>query len=199
MNVGKLIGLMTSASSVGAIGKNTGVSNDQVSQVLTQVLPLLLNGASKQATNKNTAASFAQALAQHSKSNTSDIASFLGGVDTADGAKIIQHLLGGDAKTTTASIAKAAGVTQNQANDIMSNVAPLLMGVLGQQSTKHQASAVTGVASANTDIMSALMSGMNQNDLTNILSSLAGAQAPAKKKSGIDAGDVVNILGKILK
>ncbi len=181
MDASKLAQLLLSAGSTGAISKNTGVSADQVSSVISEVLPQLLSGASKQATDKSTAAGFLKALESHSSADTKDLSKFLGGVDLEDGAKIISHLLGGNAQSTVKSVAKSVGVSEANASQIMSSVAPLLLSVMGQQNKKH--------GTDGSDLLKSLMSGA--------LGSLTGSQSGSK--SGIDAGDVINLIGKFVK
>ena len=178
MDVSTLMKLALSAASTQAISKNTTASSDQVSQVISAVLPTLLRGASAQATNQKTAESFAKAAAVHSTANTQDLSKFLGAVDTADGAKIVQHLLGGNTATTTKAAAKTTGASEADVAKIMATVAPLMMSVIGQQNAKH--------SDGSSALIQALMSG-----------ALGAAQQ--SKKSGIDAADVIGLLGKIIK
>lgn len=186
MDANTLVKLMLSQGSTQALGKNTNTSAKAVTDVLSSVLPQLLNGASQQATNKNTAAGFLAAMEQHGQKDTKDLAGFLSQVDAKDGAKIIQHLLGSSTEATVKNAAKAAGVKADDAMKIMSNAAPLLMSVLGQQNKKQQNKATTG----GSELITSLMSGMISN-------SLSGAKS--SKSNGIDASDVLNLVGKMMK
>ncbi len=191
MDVNTLMKLMMSQNSTQALSQNTQTSQQDVSNVLAAVLPQLLNGASQQATNQATAASFLGALQQHGQADTRDLGAFLGNVDAADGAKIIQHLLGAQTQQTTQTVAQQTGVSQKQVSSIMSNAAPLLMSVLGQQNAKQQNKAQTG----GSELIEALMKGA-------INAAISGAVSGAKqstKKSGISAGDVIGLVGKLLK
>ncbi|MBQ8632565.1 MAG: DUF937 domain-containing protein, partial [Lachnospiraceae bacterium] len=91
MDLSKIAGSLLSSDSLKGLSNLTGASSSDVTSVLTSALPSLLSGATEQAKNESTAASFAGALAQHAKDDTSDLTSFLGNVDLADGAKIIGH------------------------------------------------------------------------------------------------------------
>lgn len=171
MDVSTLIKLVMSASNTGAISQSTGLSANQVSSVLSNVLPALLNGASAQATNTNTAAGFLQAITSHGQKDTTNLTSFLGGVDLADGAKIVQHLLGGNTISTAAAAAKAAGISEKDVLKILALVAPLLLAVIGQQKKKH--------ANDSSALIQALMTGV------------AG--------KGLDAGSIMNLVGAMMK
>lgn len=133
MDLQKLTSTLLSADTLSGLSNLTGSSNSDITNVLTEALPALLNGAKAQADDESTTEGFANALAQHAKDDTNDLAGFLGNVDLADGAKIVSHLLGSDKSDITSAVAKKAGVSSDTTNQIMSAVGPLLMSLLGQQ------------------------------------------------------------------
>lgn len=137
MDITTLMKLLMSSNSTSALSQNTGLSSKQVSTVLQLLLPMLLKGASKQASGSDTADSFDRALSLHGEKDTKDFTSFLGGIDKADSAKILQHLLGAKTEASTESIAKESGVPAADVKKIMIMVAPLLLAILGQQKKKH--------------------------------------------------------------
>ena len=186
MDTTTLLKLMLSGASTGAVGKKTGLSANQVSGVISSVLPQLLSGAGAQASNKETSASFLNALDSHGKKDTYDLESFFGNVDTKDGEKILGHLLGANTGSAAKAAAESAGVTEKEASQVMANVAPLLMSVLGQQKAKHS-------ATGGSELLKAVMS--------NSFGSLLGAskKPSASVLGGIDANDVIGILGKLMK
>ena len=92
MDFSSILNTIMGSDSVSSLSNLTGTSEKDVSGVLSSVLPLFMNGAQGQATNAETAQSFANALASHGKDDFSDLSSFLGNVDMDDGAKIVEHL-----------------------------------------------------------------------------------------------------------
>ncbi len=173
MDVNTLMKLMLSSNSTSALSKKSGASADQVTNILNSIMPMLLNGASAQATNQETAAGFASALDAHGAKDTSDLGKFLGGVDMADGAKIFQHLLGANSAASIQNAAKASGSSVKDVENIMAMVSPLLMSVLGQQKKKH--------GNASGGLMAALLGGA-------VNSAIGG-----------NASGVLNIIGKLIK
>ena len=156
----------------------------------------------------STASSFAKALASHAQDDTSNLTSFYNNVDLNDGAKIIQHLFGNQTNSVTKSVAAQAGVTQKQAVSVLSAAAPLLLSLLGQQTTAQTKTATTQKAKTaqTTNLMSSLLSNVDVGSLIgNMLSSGASTKKTATKKSGVDlsdgldVGDVVGLLGNLLK
>ncbi len=145
MDINSLLGTMLGAESLTGISQATGASQQEVGSVLSAALPSLLNGVSQQADNAETAAGFDIALADHAKADTSSVASFMNGVDLADGAKILGHLFGGNTQAQTQQIAQQTGVSAAQTGNIMSAAAPLLMSLLGQQTASDSSGAATNM------------------------------------------------------
>ena len=180
MDLQALMSTMLSEESIQNLGAKAEASPDEVRGVLGSALPLLLNGANAQATNQDTASGFLGALQQHAQDDASNVGSFLGGVDMADGAKIIGHLFGGNTGAQTQAVAQQAGVSQAKTGNILAAVAPLLLTLLGQQ-------AASGSNSANNNALgigSLMGSLLGSGDMTSMLGSMlgmGGAAAPAQQ------------------
>lgn len=144
MDFKKLAGTLLSSDSINGLSNATGASAKDVTSVLTNALPTLLNGAKDQANDKDTTEGFVNALSQHAQVDTKDLGKFLGNVDMADGGKIIAHLLGAGKNDTLSTIANQSGVSQNKTNDILSALAPLLMSLLGQQTQAEESNSPIG-------------------------------------------------------
>ena len=170
MDLNALMSTMLSEESIENLGVRAEASPDQVRGVLGSALPLLLNGANAQATKQDTASGFLGALQQHAQDDASNVGSFLGGVDLADGAKIIGHLFGANTATQTQAVAQQAGVSQQQTGNILSAAAPLLLTLLGQQAASSSNSANNNALGIGSLMGSLLGSG----DMTSLLGSLLG-------------------------
>ncbi len=176
MDLNELMSTMLSEESIEGLGAKAESSPEEVRGVLSSALPLLLNGASAQANNQETAGGFVNALQQHSQDDASNVSSFLGNVDLGDGAKIIAHLLGANTANQTQAVAQQAGVSQQQTGNILSAAAPLLLTLLGQQAASGNNSASNNSAGIGSLMGSLLGSG----DMTSLLGSLlGGGAAPA--------------------
>ena len=144
MDTSAILSTLLGASSIQGISQAANTSSDTVKSVLSAAVPQLLQGVTQQATNSSTAESITQALTEHAKEDTSNVASFLKGVDLSDGAKIITHLLGNNA---VSSIAKEAGTNTNTTKSILSAAAPLFMSLLGKQTSGTSSSALGSLVS----------------------------------------------------
>ena len=205
MDLSKIAGSLLSNDSLKGLSNLTGADNKDITNVLTSALPSLLSGATEQAKDKKTSEGFAAALAQHAKDDTSDLTSFLGNVDLADGAKIIGHLLGSGKEETVKKAAKASGVSEKKTGDILSAVGPMLLSLLGQQAEDDDdketgASGLVGALLDNVDVGS-LLSGLISTDTSSSSTSTSGKKKPAsskKKPASSKKSDASGIIGGIL-
>ena len=177
MDLNALMSAMLSEESIDGLALKGDSSPEEVRSVLGSALPLLLSGASAQATNQDTASGFLGALQQHSQDDASNVSSFLGNVDLTDGAKIIAHLLGASTGAQTQAVAQQAGVSQQQTGNILAAAAPLLLTLLGQQATSG-----SNAGSATSAGIGGLMGSlMGSGDMTSLLGSLLGGGAAAQQ------------------
>lgn len=145
MDFNSILNTIMSSDSVSQLSSLTGTSENDVSSVLSSALPQLLSGAQGQATNANTAQSFANALASHGQNDPEDLSAFFNGVDLDDGQKIVNHLLGSDNAVATAeTLSQQSGVASSNISGILSAAAPLLMSLLGKQAEKESSNSSSG-------------------------------------------------------
>ena len=175
MDVTSLLTGLASASNIKNIGKAADASPDDVKNVLAQAVPALLQGAAAQ-TKGDSAAGFEQALSDHAKDKGKTL-------NLEDGAKIISHLLGSKASSTTGAIAKAAGVTKASATSILAAAAPLFMSLLGQQTSGTSGNALGS-------LLGGLTSNVNVGSLLgNLLGGASSASSAGKKDDKKDKKD----------
>lgn len=188
-NLNSLAKILLSSDAISGISKQTNVSSADVTSILSTALPALLNGANKQASQKSTAESFLEALQNHGANDTSNISSFLKNVDAKDGAKIIEHLLGGKTKDVAKDVAKTSstGVKSADVVKVLAVAAPLIMSLIGKQANKKK----------DGDALTSIASMLGSDEVKSLATSLLGAKT--NKNSNIDLADVLNIAGKLFK
>lgn len=138
LDLSSIASTLLGSNSLEGIVSQTGASKKDVSAVLNEALPLLLQGVGKQSTGKDTLASFASALEKHAGNSTSSLSSFFKNVDINDGAKIVSHLLGGDTSSIAKEISKKVNIDEKTVKQILSVAAPLLMSLLGKKVTENK-------------------------------------------------------------
>lgn len=205
MDMNSLISTLMSSDSLDGISQVTHTSSEDTRSVLSAALPLLLSGAQAQSQNANTAASFGNALFSHGQQNTSNVSSFLQGVDLIDGGKIIGHLLGLNNNNALSMISQQTGVNNQNTGNILAAAAPLLMSLLGQQSSQSSSG-----AAGLTSLLGGLLGGSSGSGnstagaLGGVLLNLLGSQTQTtstgkkkKKKTG-QSGQTADLLGSFL-
>lgn len=140
MELSTVMTTLLSSDSLKNLSKKTGASQKEVKAVLTDALPLLLQGADKQAKGDATREGFNKALLAHAEDDVSDISAFMGKVDMADGAKILAHLLGAEKESTAKKISEKSSLSTESTTEILTAAAPLLMSLLGQETKKSSKS-----------------------------------------------------------
>lgn len=188
------IASLLSGGGISQISQAVGAKEDQVTSAVTAALPALIGGMKQNASTEEGAASLAQALTDHTGADTSNISSFLGGVDLTDGAKIVSHVLGGKEKATTAAIAEKSGLSSSKVSSILAMVAPLLLSLLGKK--KEETSSASN-SSGLTSLLGGVLGGSGSSAIGSLASSALGglfggssdaettaASSSGKKKKG---------------
>lgn len=161
LDLSSIASTLLDKDALSGIASSTGLSSKDVTSVLKSALPSLLDGASKQTSNKSTLEGFASALEKHASKNTSSLTSFFKDIDIDDGSKIVSHLLGDNKGKTADSLAKDLGIDAKDVAKVLACAAPLLMSLLGKkaQSAKKDSDSLSSIASSllgNADVGSLL-------------------------------------------
>lgn len=171
MDMNDLMKLMDNSGALGQVADMLGVDKKSANSAIDTVLPLLLKGMQGQLKNNDTKDGFLQALSDHSKDDTSDLLNAVKKVDTDDGAKIVKHLLGAGQEEVAAKAKKKSGLDTKDILKIMAILAPILMSKMGNTAKKES-------ARAGSDDMFGIVGGL---------------------LDGVDAGDVIKIVSKLMK
>jgi hypothetical protein len=115
------------------LGSSVGVNKKKTQQVAQEALPALLGALQQNAANPDGAKALNKALEDHKDDQVDDILGFLKHVDTNDGAKMLQHIFGQQKEAVQTNLAQKAGVENNQVLDLLTQLAPLVLGALGNQ------------------------------------------------------------------
>ena len=148
-----------------------GVDGKSAESAVEYVMPMLLQGMQGQMKSEDTKYGFLQALNDHSKQDTRDLRKAVQDADVDDGAKIVKHLLGAQEEEVAAKATKKSGLDTKTILKIMAILAPILMSKMGQTAKTETARSSSG-------------------DMMKVVGGLL---------DGVDAKDVVNILGMLMK
>ena len=171
MDMETVMNMMLNSGALEQVSSMLGVDEKGAGSAIESVLPMLLKGMQGQMKNEDTKYGFLQALNDHSKEDTSDLKKAVKNVDMTDGAKIVKHLLGAQEEEVAAKAKKKSGLDTKTILKIMAILAPILMSKMGRTAKTETAKAGAG-------------------DMFNVVGGLL---------DGVDAKDVVNILGMLMK
>lgn len=115
------------------LGKSAGARPDQVEQLTKTALPTLLKTLQQNASSPDGAKSLDKAIDEHKDDKVDDIFGFLQNVDTKDGEKMLQHIFSGKKGAVESELAKKTGLNNSQVSTMLTQLAPLVLGTLGNQ------------------------------------------------------------------
>lgn len=120
MDIFKLLNeQMNDRQTLDKLGGSVGAAPDQVQQLAQIGLPALLQALGRNAATSEGAASLASALDQHQDDDVDDLDGFLNNVDREDGAKMLQHIFGGNNARVENKLAQKTGMEMNQVSGLM--------------------------------------------------------------------------------
>ncbi|MCB1604545.1 MAG: DUF937 domain-containing protein [Xanthomonadales bacterium] len=110
-----------------------GGDNDGIKRAAAVAVPMIISALQKNAGSRQGAESLANALdKKHSGGILDNLGSLLGGDSMRDGGKILGHVFGNRQDNITQQLGRATGLGNQGAGDLMSMLAPMVMGALGK-------------------------------------------------------------------
>ncbi|MDA8874446.1 DUF937 domain-containing protein [Winogradskyella sp.] len=156
---------------ISGVSGSTNTDQNKTSSVLTMALPVLMKAMERNASTPEGAQGLMGALSSKHDGSILDNLSglFSGGVDDnikTDGAKILDHVLGGRQQGVEQIIGQKAGLDAGSVGNILKVAAPILMGVLGKQAKQNNVS--------------------SQNDLGGLLGGILGGSSAKQEQSFLE-------------
>lgn len=133
MDMMDLMNLLGNKDMMEGIGKKSGVDPNQVDKLINMGLPTIMKAMKGNISDQKGAESLLNALKQHEDDDVEEMIKDPSKINMKDGEKILGHILSGKKDNVKNNLAKETGLKGEQVNDILSQLAPLLMGTLGQQ------------------------------------------------------------------
>ena len=184
-----LTGLMNNQKVLGQLNKLIGADTQKVEKAVQLSIPMLIEALSRNTSNPEGAQSLSDALEQHKEDKVDDLFNFFNNVNTEDGTKILQHIFPNKNELIKKNLSKTTGLEQNQIGMLLTQLAPLLLGVLGNQK-KEQNLDADGIS----NLTSLLSKNLQQSSGNNIFSMVTKLLDANKDGSIVD--DLFNIFIK---
>lgn len=169
------------------LGRSVKAEPAQVKKFAQMGIPTLLEAMNRNSSSPEGAQALLGALTRHQDDKVDDLGEFLKNVDKEDGAKIIGHVLGGKKKAVQNSLAKQSGMDTSQVMGLLSTLAPLLLGVMGNK--KKQSDLDVSGVSGLTSLLKGGAGKSSGGDLFGMASKLLDAD---------DDGNIMDDLGNLL-
>ncbi len=170
----QLLGQM-GPNAIQAISNQIGADEGQTTNALSGILPTLIGAMANNSKTQEGANDLLGALDRdHDGSILDDVAGFVSNYNDGPGAGILKHVLGDNQTTVENNLSSKTGLNGGQISNLLKIAAPLVLGYLGKQ--KRQSSS-------------------QGFDIGSIADLLGGMTNQADKATGIDLGDVLNMVG----
>ena len=115
-----------------------GVSPQMARTLVAKAVPLFMGGMANKATKDKSAAAglFGAITKDHDGSIFDNIEGLLADPKSAKGDKILSHVFGSNETGVEKALAKETGMEAAQTKDMMSALAPMIMGALGKEQSE---------------------------------------------------------------
>ncbi len=129
----QIITQQLAGGAVSKIAQRFGISEAKANTAVQIAVPLLIAALARNASQPQGAESLHNAINKdHDGSIFDNLMGYLGNPQTANGAGILGHVLGGQQPTIENNLAQATGIDQSSAGGLLATLAPLVMGAVGQ-------------------------------------------------------------------
>jgi hypothetical protein len=124
---------------VNQISQQLGTDPGTTGNAIDAALPLLLTALARNATQGQQAQSIDRAVSEdHSGGILDDVQGYLNNAESGPGAGILRHVLGGKQQGVQTGLSQATGLDAGKAGQLLTILAPLVMGALGKAKRENQ-------------------------------------------------------------
>lgn len=191
MNLEALLGLLQ-GQDLGKLAEQVGGNEGQVKNGVMAALPAMLTALSKNTGIEKGAQELSNALeTKHDGSILNNLSGYLSNPDLKDGAGILNHLFGSQTSNVANAVSQSSGLDSNGSMKILQMLAPVLMGMLGQQKKQNNLDA-EGIGNLTSMLASNFGSEAGASGIMDVVTNLLDAN-----KDGNVMDDIMGMVGKI--
>ena len=190
MNLEALLGLLQ-GQDLGQLAEQVGGNEGQVKNGVMAALPAMLTALSKNTGTEKGAQELNNALeTKHDGSILNNLSGYLSNPDLKDGAGILNHLFGSQTSNVANAVSQSSGLDTNGSMKMLQMLAPVLMGMLGQQKKQNNLDA-EGIGNLTSMLASNFGSEAGASGIMEAVTNLLDAN-----KDGNVMDDIMGIVGK---
>ena len=191
MNLEALLGLLQ-GQDLGQLAEQVGGNEGQVKNGVMAALPAMLTALSKNTGTEKGAQELNNALeTKHDGSILNNLSGYLSNPDLKDGAGILNHLFGSQTSNVANAVSQSSGLDSNGSMKMLQMLAPVLMGMLGQQKKQNNLDA-EGIGNLTSMLASNFGSEAGASGIMEAVTKLLDAN-----KDGNVVDDIMGMVGKI--
>ena len=190
MNLEALLGLLQ-GQDIGNLASQVGGNEGEVKNGVMAALPAMLAALGKNAGTEKGAEELNNALEKkHDGSILDNLSGYLSNPDLKDGAGILNHLFGNQTSNVANAVSQSSGLDTNGSMKMLQMLAPILMGMLGQQKKQNNLDA-KGLGSLTSMLASNFGSEAGTSGIMETVTNLLDAN-----KDGNVVDDIMGMVGK---
>ena len=191
MNLEALLGLLQ-GQDLGQLTEQVGGNEGQVKNGVMAALPAMLTALSKNTGTEKGAQELNNALeTKHDGSILNNLSGYLSNPDLKDGAGILNHLFGNQTSNVANAVSQSSGLDSNGSMKMLQMLAPVLMGMLGQQKKQNNLDA-EGIGNLTSMLASNFGSEAGASGIMEAVTNLLDAN-----KDGNVMDDIMGMVGKL--
>lgn len=191
MNLEALLGLLQ-GQDLGQLAEQVGGNEGQVKNGVMAALPVMLTALSKNTGTEKGAQELNNALeTKHDGSILNNLSGYLSNPDLKDGAGILNHLFGSQTSNVANAVSQSSGLDSNGSMKMLQMLAPVLMGMLGQQKKQNNLDA-EGIGNLTSMLASNFGSEAGASGIMDVVTNLLDAN-----KDGNVMDDIMGMVGKL--
>lgn len=191
MNLEALLGLLQ-GQDLGQLAEQVGGNEGQVKNGVMAALPAMLTALSKNTGTEKGAQELNNALeTKHDGSILNNLSGYLSNPDLKDGAGILNHLFGSQTSNVVNAVSQSSGLDSNGSMKMLQMLAPVLMGMLGQQKKQNNLDA-EGIGNLTSMLASNFGSEAGASGIMDVVTNLLDAN-----KDGNVMDDIMGMVGKL--
>ena len=190
MNLEVLLGLLQ-GQDIGNLASQVGGNEGEVKNGVMAALPAMLAALGKNAGTEKGAEELNNALEKkHDGSILDNLSGYLSNPDLKDGAGILNHLFGNQTSNVANAVSQSSGLDTNGSMKMLQMLAPILMGILGQQKKQNNLDA-KGLGNLTSMLASNFGSEAGTSGIMETVTNLLDAN-----KDGNVVDDIMGMVGK---
>ena len=191
MNLEALLGLLQ-GQDLGNLASQVGGNEGEVKNGVMAALPAMLAALGKNAGTEKGAEELNNALEnKHDGSILDNLSGYLSNPDLKDGAGILNHLFGNQTSNVANAVSQSSGLDTNGSMKMLQMLAPILMGMLGQQKKQNNLDA-EGIGNLTSMLASNFGSEAGASGIMEAVTNLLDAN-----KDGNVMDDIMGMVGKL--